>query len=177
MNCPKCATTDTRERAKKTKCGYAIFFCPKCHRVFNERTGTPFNHLEFPTAIVLLAVLWRLRYKLSLRDVAEMFLTRGLRVHARSHPRLGSAVCAFDKGPVARQAAGGGWEILACLTEPFVTPGFPALQAKGEARQRRRLIPSLCCFLPTLVPGGGSQFRWRWPDQYPVPDTFFLPGR
>ncbi|GHO63954.1 IS6 family transposase [Ktedonobacter sp. SOSP1-52] len=43
----------------------------------NERTGTPFNHLEFPTDIVLLAVLWRLRYKLSLRDVAEMFLGRG----------------------------------------------------------------------------------------------------
>jgi transposase-like protein len=28
------------------------------------------------TDIVLLAVLWRLRYKLSLRDVAEMFLER-----------------------------------------------------------------------------------------------------
>ena len=44
---------------------------------FNERTGTPFNYLEFPTDIVLLAVLWRLRYKLSLRDMAEMFLARG----------------------------------------------------------------------------------------------------
>jgi transposase-like protein len=32
--------------------------------------------VEFPTDIVL-AVLWRLRYKLSLRDVAEMFLERG----------------------------------------------------------------------------------------------------
>ena len=39
--------------------------------------GSPFNFLEFPTDIVLLAVLWRLRYKLSLRDVAEMFLARG----------------------------------------------------------------------------------------------------
>ncbi|GHO48700.1 hypothetical protein KSX_68630 [Ktedonospora formicarum] len=41
-----------------------------------KRTGTPFHYLEFPTDIVLLAVLWRLRYKLSLRDVAEMFLER-----------------------------------------------------------------------------------------------------
>ncbi len=41
------------------------------------RTGTPFNHLLFPTDIVLLVVLWRLRYKLSLRDLAEMFLVRG----------------------------------------------------------------------------------------------------
>jgi transposase-like protein len=77
MNCPKCATAETRERSKKTKCGYATFFCPHCQSTFNERTGTPFNHLEFPTDIVLLAVLWRLRYKLSLRDVAEMFLARG----------------------------------------------------------------------------------------------------
>jgi len=46
--------------------------------VFNERTGTPYNHLQCPTDLVLLVVLWRLRYKLSLRDLAEMFLDRGL---------------------------------------------------------------------------------------------------
>jgi transposase-like protein len=40
-------------------------------------TSTPFNYLEVPTDVVLLVVLWRLRYKLSLRDVAEMFLERG----------------------------------------------------------------------------------------------------
>ena len=77
MNCPYCAATTTRKRMKKTKLGYMTFFCPHCRRTFNERTGTPFNYLEFPTDIVLLAVLWRLRYKLSLRDVAEMFLARG----------------------------------------------------------------------------------------------------
>jgi transposase-like protein len=48
-----------------------------CKRTFNERTTTPFNYLEYPTDIVLLVVLWRLRYKLSLRDLAEMFLDRG----------------------------------------------------------------------------------------------------
>ena len=36
-----------------------------------------FNYLQFPTDIVLLVVLWRLRYKLSLRDLTEMFLVRG----------------------------------------------------------------------------------------------------
>src|SRR5258708_6051298 len=77
MNCPCCAAITTKERAKRTKLGYAIFFCPHCCCTFNERTGTLFNYLEFPTDIVLLAVLWRLRYKLSLRDVAELFLERG----------------------------------------------------------------------------------------------------
>jgi len=47
-----------------------------CKHLFNERTGTPFNFLEYPTEIVFLVVLWRLRYKLSLRDVAEIFLER-----------------------------------------------------------------------------------------------------
>ncbi len=77
MNCPHCTATSTKERAKKTKRGSATFFCPKCQHVFNERTGTPFPSLEFPPDVVLLAVLWRLRYQLSLRDVAELFLARG----------------------------------------------------------------------------------------------------
>ena len=51
--------------------------CAACRRSFNERSCTPFNFLEYLTDIVLLVVLWRLRYKLSLRDLAEMFLERG----------------------------------------------------------------------------------------------------
>ncbi len=45
--------------------------------MFNERTGTVFNDLHCPTDIVMLVVLWRLRYKLSLRELVEMFLVRG----------------------------------------------------------------------------------------------------
>jgi transposase-like protein len=82
MNCPHCAGIRTRQRAKKTKLGYTTFFCLDCRCIFNERTGTPFNYLEAPTDLVLLVVFWRLRYKLSLRDVAEMFLERGLCFHA-----------------------------------------------------------------------------------------------
>ena len=36
--------------------------------------------LQYPTDIVLLAVLWRLRYKLGFRDVAELLLQRGYAV-------------------------------------------------------------------------------------------------
>src|SRR5947209_7135250 len=77
MNCPHCASTLTKEQTKKTALGYRTFYCSACKQAFNERTGTPFNFLEYPTDIVLLVVLWRLRYKLSLRDLAEMFLERG----------------------------------------------------------------------------------------------------
>ena len=77
MNCPYCTTMNTTARAKKTVMGYRTFECRHCQRTLNERTGTPFKHLEYPTASVLLVVFWQLRYKLSLRDLAEMFLERG----------------------------------------------------------------------------------------------------
>lgn len=77
MTCPHCDATTTRELTKRTQLGYRTFRCSGCQRQFNERTNTPYNYLEFPTDIVLLVVLWRLRYKLSLRDLAEMFLERG----------------------------------------------------------------------------------------------------
>src|SRR5436309_383030 len=77
MNCPYCSSSATTQLAGKTSLGYCTFRCSRCKRKFNERTNTPFNHLQFPTDIVLLVVLWRLRYKLSLRDLAEMFLERG----------------------------------------------------------------------------------------------------
>ncbi len=61
----------------RTQLRYRALWCTACQRQFNERTGTPFNYLEFLTDIVLFVVIWRLRYKLSLRDLAEMFLERG----------------------------------------------------------------------------------------------------
>jgi putative transposase len=77
MNCPYWAEAATRKRVKKTKLGDKMFFCSKCRCTFNERMGTPFNYLEFPTDIVLLAVIWCLRYKLSSYDVVEMLFARG----------------------------------------------------------------------------------------------------
>ena len=74
---PHCASSRTACQPKTTALGYQTFRCPAYRRCFNERTGTPFNFLEYPTDIVLLVVLRRLRYKLSLRDLAEMFLERG----------------------------------------------------------------------------------------------------
>jgi putative transposase len=77
MGCPFCHGDATQELERVTAWGYRLFRGRPCRRTFNERTGTPFTHLQVPTDIALLVVLWRLRYKLSLRDLAEMFLTRG----------------------------------------------------------------------------------------------------
>jgi len=77
MPCPHCQSPRTQEQIKKTSLGYRTFRCAACARRFNERSGTPFNDLRVPTDIVFLVVLWRLRYPLSLRHLAEMFLERG----------------------------------------------------------------------------------------------------
>jgi len=49
--------------------------------------GKPFNQLQAPTNCVLLVVLWRLRDKLSLRDVSGGFLTCGFTGNADHRQR------------------------------------------------------------------------------------------
>jgi putative transposase len=78
MRCPHCQSAATTERPDRTELGYRRFRCHDCQRGFNERTGTPFNRLQYPTDVVCLVVLWRFRYKRSLRDLVEMFLQRGI---------------------------------------------------------------------------------------------------
>ncbi|OJV91577.1 MAG: IS6 family transposase [Chloroflexi bacterium 54-19] len=77
MICPFCKNTKTHLRKKLTSLGYKTYYCGKCDLTYNERTGTPFNKLSIPTDILFLVLFYRLRYKLSLRDVAEMFIERG----------------------------------------------------------------------------------------------------
>ncbi len=86
MACPHCESTATTRRRCRTALGYRRFNCRSCRRRFNERTATPFNDLQYPTDIVLLTVLWRLRYKLGLRDVAELLLQRGYEVTHETRP-------------------------------------------------------------------------------------------
>nr|WP_242043251.1 DDE-type integrase/transposase/recombinase [Leptolyngbya sp. FACHB-671] len=78
MNCPHCSSTHTTRLQRTTDLGYAMFRCKACYRTCNERTGTPFNEIERGTDIVVQVLLYRFRYKLSFRDIAEFFLLRGL---------------------------------------------------------------------------------------------------
>ena len=77
MICPHCRSSATTRRKHRTALGYPRFKCRLCGRRFNERTGTLVNDLQCPTDLVVLAVRWRLRYKRSIRDVAELLLPRG----------------------------------------------------------------------------------------------------
>jgi putative transposase len=78
MQCIGCGSQAFTERPERTAQGYRRFRCDACGKQFNERTGTQLNRAPYPSDVIALVVLWRLRYKLSLRDLPEMFALRGM---------------------------------------------------------------------------------------------------
>ncbi len=78
MDCVACGSAAVTERPERTARGYRRFRCRDCGKQSNERSGTLLNHAQYPSDVIALVVLWRLRYRLTLRDLAEMFLVRGL---------------------------------------------------------------------------------------------------
>src|SRR3954449_7196048 len=111
MICPHCQSPQLQKLKHTTELGYAAFRCRACRRKCNERTGTPFNFLELPTDIVFEIVLCRLRYKLSLRDLPEMYLLRGFEFtheavrewEERFAPLLAEHIRRKRKGKVGRR--------------------------------------------------------------------------
>src|ERR671927_1457231 len=78
MRCLACGSDAVTERPERTAQGYRRFRCRACGKQFNERSGTLLNRTQYPSDVIALVVLWRLRYKLSLRDLPEMFAIRGI---------------------------------------------------------------------------------------------------
>jgi putative transposase len=78
MQCIGCGSTAVSERSERTTQGYRRFRCRDCGKQSNERSESLLNRTQYPSDVIALVVLWRLRYKLSLRDLPEMFLIRGI---------------------------------------------------------------------------------------------------
>src|SRR5438045_2028266 len=78
MRCIECGSQAVTERPERTAQGYRRFRCRACGKQFNERSDTLLNRTQYPSDVIALVVLWRLRYKLSLRDLPEMFAVRGI---------------------------------------------------------------------------------------------------
>lgn len=78
MRCIGCGSGAVTERPERTAQGYRRFRCRTCGKQFNERSGSLLNRAQYPSDVIALVVLWRLRYKLSLRDLPEMFAHRGM---------------------------------------------------------------------------------------------------
>ncbi len=77
MPCPHCASPTTAERAQRITPGYRTYRCHACRRSFNERTGTPSTTSSTRPISSCSWCSGGCVSKLSLRDLAEMFLERG----------------------------------------------------------------------------------------------------
>ncbi|MBT6538999.1 MAG: IS6 family transposase [Francisellaceae bacterium] len=78
MDCPYCNSNDIKIFKTKTNLGYLQYFCRDCCHQYNERTGTKFNFIELPNEVVMLAVYYYYKFKVSLDNVVELMAIRGL---------------------------------------------------------------------------------------------------
>src|SRR3712207_9542760 len=78
MDCVACGSAAVTERPECTARGYRRFRCRDCGKQYNERSGTPLNHAQYPSDVVAPVVPWRLGYRLTPRDLGEMSLQRGI---------------------------------------------------------------------------------------------------
>ena len=152
MTCPHWESPATTTRQGQPSLGSRRFRCRSCGRRFNERSGTPLNDRQYPTDVVRLAVLRRLRDKLSCRDIAEMLLERGFSVTpetiqewaCRFAPRVTARLRAKRRGRAGRawsldETDGAGRRALV-LSRPRHRPRGrpPGLHAQRAPRQARR---------------------------------------
>src|SRR3982751_5536530 len=78
MDCVACGSAAVTERPERTAQGPRRFRCRDCGKQYNERSAGVLNWTQYPSDVIALVVLWRLRYRLTLRDLAEMFLVCGI---------------------------------------------------------------------------------------------------
>jgi len=92
MSCPHCQSKKICELKRMTQLGYACYRCLSCCKQYNERTGTLLNFIEYPTEVVMIAVHYYYRFKVSLDDVVELMLMRGFHL---SHQTIHNWVQTF----------------------------------------------------------------------------------
>src|SRR5690348_7690776 len=151
MECVDCGSAATSERRDRTAQGYRRFRCRDCGREFNERSAGTLNQTQYPSDVIALVVLWRLRYRLTLQDLSEMFLQRGIvfshetvrEWEAKLTPVLSAELRRRRRGKGERDGARGTstrWGIPAWVG-PALIWAYGGDQAGGRAA-KRRLCPS-----------------------------------
>ncbi len=78
MKCVACGGAAISERPERTAQGYRRFRCRDCGSSSTNELVVLLNRTQYPSDVIALVVFWRLRCKLSLRDLPEMFLLRGI---------------------------------------------------------------------------------------------------
>jgi hypothetical protein len=61
MECVGCGSAAVSERSERTAQSYRRFRCRACGKGFNERSAGVLNRTQYPSDVIALGVLWRLR--------------------------------------------------------------------------------------------------------------------
>jgi transposase, IS6 family len=79
MRCAQCAG-EAFVKAGRDRQRRQLYRCTACGRRLTERSQSAFRGYRFPEDVIVLAVRWYLRYRLSYADVAEWLAERGISV-------------------------------------------------------------------------------------------------
>ena len=75
-----CGSTAVTVRLEVTARGYRRFRWRTCGRQFNERSGGVLNRTCLSSDVIAFVAFCRLRYRLTLRDLSEILVLRGIEV-------------------------------------------------------------------------------------------------
>ena len=146
MRCTKCDAAEVTERRENT-CArlLPLLSCaaPVASSSMSE-VAAYLNWTQYPSDVIALVVFWRLRYKLSLRDLPEMFLIRGIEFSYEAvrdwEEKLTPSM--FDSpAAAAKKRIGRSWYVDE--TDKYQGPGPMALSLprhRSEWRSGRREI-------------------------------------
>src|ERR671938_1231472 len=112
MQCDRCGS-EAFVRAGRDRAGRQLHRCCGCGRRLTARSRTAFRGRHFPDEVILLAMRWYLRYRLTYAEVAELLAERGVQVDPSTiwdwvqayAPKLNQAARAH------RAPAGGRWRV------------------------------------------------------------------
>src|SRR4029453_16968546 len=79
MPCPRCSSLIVRKDGT-TQLGGQRFRCGQCKRRFTRRSSSAFSGRASADDIIVLAVRWCVRYRLSYAEVSEWLAERGILV-------------------------------------------------------------------------------------------------
>src|SRR6266571_185974 len=79
MSCPRCSSESVTKDGT-TGLGGQRFRCSRCRRRFTRRSTSAFSGRAFADDIIVLAIRWYVRYRLSYAEVSEWLAERGIMV-------------------------------------------------------------------------------------------------
>ncbi len=147
MKCVLCESEATR-RDGKTRLGGQRWRCDECCRRFTGRSTSVFSHQSFPDDLMVLAVRWYVRYRLSYAGVVECLAERGAEVnHSTVYRWVRRFLPLFCQAVRShRRPAGGKWHV----DETYCRLNSKWVIGETGARPTRITIDKAGCHPPAL---------------------------